>query len=85
MHSILTHLKTIGLMCQQMDLVLKVQSKLAGEQKQIWAIAIKQGIENKVDNSVIIDTLKSQIEDNYNMVADVLGIKLIDKILNFKL
>jgi hypothetical protein len=84
MSGTLTTTKNIGFMCQQMDLVLKVQNKLAGEQKSIWAIAIKQGIENKVNHDVIIDTLKSQIIDNYNMVADILGVELTDKIKNFK-
>jgi hypothetical protein len=84
MQGTLTKTKNIGFMCQQMDLVLKVQSKLVGEQKAIWAIAVKQGIENKVNHDVIIDTLKSQIQDNYNMVADVLGVELTDKIKNFK-
>lgn len=84
MSGTITKLKNFSAIFQEMDLVLKIQSKLAGEQKQMWAIAIKQGIENKVGNDVIIDTLKSQINDNFNLVADVLGVELTDRIINFK-
>ncbi len=64
-----------------MDLVYQVNLKVASEPK-IWCVGIKQAInQNNASCKEIIHTIKDMATDNYNAVADVLGIKLTNKIL----
>ena len=65
---------------QLMDLVLKVQAKVTGEEGICW-IAVRNAIDSGRPARQIINTLKDMATDNYNVVADVLGKLLTDKIL----
>ena len=65
---------------QLMKSVIDIEFKLAGEQKGVW-LFIKQAIQMKEPARDIINTVKNMAEDNYNAVADVLGVKLTNRIL----
>ena len=64
---------------QLMRLVHEVEMKLLGDRKGIWHF-IKQSMKHEPAR-VTIDTIKDMATDNYNAVADVLGVLLTDKIL----
>lgn len=64
---------------QIMRLVEDIEFKLAGRES-IWCIAVKQAIKTKPAR-LVLQTVKDMATDNYNAVADVLGVKLTDKIL----
>lgn len=65
---------------QLMDLVIKVQAKVTGEEGICW-ISVRNAIDSGRPARQIINTLKDMATDNYNVVADVLGVSLTDKIL----
>ena len=69
---------------QQMAIILDMESALAGEGNMI-TFALKQAIKTKQPAKLIIQTTKDMIRDNYNSVANILGLKLTDKIKNFDL
>ena len=69
---------------QQMDILLRMESALAGEGNMI-VFSLKKAIADKKPASLIIKETKEMIKDNYNAMADVLGIKLTDTIKNFDL
>lgn len=65
---------------QLMDIVSRVEFKIAGNES-IWCLAVKQAIRNGRPAQQIINTIKDMATDNYNAVADVLGVVLTDKII----
>lgn len=65
---------------QLLDLVLKVQAKVTGEEGICW-VALYNAIHAGRPATQIINTIKDMATDNYNAVADVLGKSLTDKIL----
>ncbi len=69
---------------QQMDILLRMESALAGEGNMV-VFALKKAITDKQPSSLIIKTTKEMINDNYNAIADILGIKLTDYIKTFDL
>jgi hypothetical protein len=69
---------------QQMDILLKMESALAGEANMV-VFCLKKAIADKQPTSLIIKTTKEMIKDNYESMANVLGIKLTDTIKNFDL
>jgi len=70
---------------QQMDILLKMEAALAGEGNMV-TFSLKQAVCNKkLPAAVIIKETKDMIADNYNAIADILGIKLTEKIKNFDL
>ncbi len=69
---------------QQMDILLRMESALAGEGNMV-VYALKKAIVDKQPSSLIIKTTKEMIADNYNAIADILGIKLTDYIKTFDL
>ena len=65
---------------QLMDLVIKVDGRISGDEGICW-LAVKNAIRTQRPARQIINTLKDMATDNYNVVADVLGKLLTDKIL----
>lgn len=65
---------------QHMRLIIDVEFKLAGHE-EIWCLAVKQAIRSNVPAVKVLQTIKDMATDNYNAVADVLGISLTNKIL----
>lgn len=68
---------------QEMDLVLQVQKAIAGNQGPI-AIGIRHCIECKTPNDKILREIKEMANDNYPMIARVIGENLLCTIINFK-
>jgi len=64
---------------QVMDIIYRVEMKLAGHES-IWCIAVKNAIRSGKPAPQIIDTIKDMATDNYNAVADVLGVSLTHRI-----
>jgi len=69
---------------QQMDILLRMESALAGEGNMI-VFALKKAIADKKPAALIIKETKEMIHDNYNAIADILGVTLTDKIKKFDL
>jgi len=69
---------------QQMDILLKMESALAGEGNMV-VFSLKKAIADKKPASLIIQTAKDMIGDNYDDMAFILGEKLTLKIKNFDL
>lgn len=69
---------------QQMDILLKMESALAGEGNMV-VFSLKKAIADKKPASLIIQTTKDMIADNYDDMAFILGEKLTLKIKNFDL
>ena len=65
---------------QLMRLVHEVEMNLVG-QESIWCLAVKGAIRGNKPARQIVNTIKDMATDNYNAVADVLGVLLTDKIL----
>lgn len=66
---------------QAMKLLIDVEFALAGNES-FAALAIKQAIRDDKPGRVIIDTIKDMSTDNYNSVADMIGLSLTNKILS---
>jgi hypothetical protein len=67
---------------QAMRIMQDVELKLAGNENMI-AICIKSAINNGTPYVDIITTIQEMATDNYNAIADLIGIKLTDEILNY--
>lgn len=66
---------------QIMDLLYQLEKATAGNQS-IWCSAVKIAILNhNASGKEIISTVKDMATDNYSAVADVLGVRLTNKIL----
>ena len=65
---------------QLMRAVDEVSFKIAGNES-IWCLAVKGAIQRKEPARHIITTVQQMATDNYNAIADVLGVKLTDKIM----
>lgn len=65
---------------QHMRLIIDVEFKIGGNES-IWCIAVMNAIRSGKPASDILNTIKDMATDNYNAVADVLGISLTNKIL----
>ena len=67
---------------QCMRIIQDVELKLAGNDNMI-AYSIKNAIRTGTPYANILTTIQEQAQDNYNAIADMIGIKLTDEILNF--
>lgn len=66
---------------QTMDLLYQIEKGTAGN-KSIWCTSVKVAIsQHTASGKDIISIVKELAHNNYNMVADVLGVRLTDKIL----
>lgn len=66
---------------QIMDLLYQLEKATAGNQS-IWCSAVKIAILNhNASGKEIIAAVKDMATDNFNDVADVLGVRLTNKIL----
>jgi len=65
---------------QHMRLIIDVEFKIAGNES-IWCLAVKQAIRSGKPASQVLSSIKDMATDNYNAIADVLGVSLTDKIL----
>ena len=65
---------------QHMRLIIDIEFKIGGNES-IWCIAVMQAIRSGKPASEILSSIKDMATDNYNAVADVLGVSLTDKIL----
>ena len=63
-------------------LIKQVGKKLVGK-GNLWAISIKEAIRNKTAAPVIIECMKNGIDANPQMVLNLLGDKLANRILDF--
>lgn len=66
---------------QLMRLTHEVEMKILGNEA-IWCIAVMNAIRDNRAARLIINSIKDMATDNYNVVADVLGCRLTDRILN---
>lgn len=69
---------------QQMDIILRMESALAGEGNMV-TFALKNAIHDNKPARLIIQTTKDMIRDNQTGIENVLGIKLTQTIKNFEL
>lgn len=67
---------------QAMRIMQDVELKLAGNENMV-ALCIKGAINNGTPYVDIITTMQGMAIDNYNAIADMIGIKLTDDILNY--
>jgi short subunit dehydrogenase-like uncharacterized protein len=67
---------------QAMRIMQDVEMKLVGSENMV-AICIKGAIKNGTHYVDIITTIQEMATDNYNAIADLIGIKLTDEILNY--
>jgi hypothetical protein len=67
---------------QAMRIMQDVEMKLAGSENMV-AICIKGAINKGTPYVDIITTIQEMATDNYNAIADLIGIKLTDEILNY--
>ena len=65
---------------QHMRLIIDVEFKIAGNES-IWCLAVKQAIRSGKPASQVLSSIKDMATDNYNAIADVLGVSLTDKIM----
>ena len=65
-----------------MRIMQDVEIKIAGNNSMI-AICIYLAIVKNTPYIDIINTIKDMATDNYNAIADLIGIKLTDEILNY--
>lgn len=65
---------------QLMRLVSDIEFKIGGNES-IWCIAVMNAIRSGKPARQIIESIKDMATDNYNAVADVLGVSLTNKIL----
>lgn len=68
----------------QMDILIKMEQALIGKESLI-SLSLKNAIYEKQPASLIIKTTKDMIHDNYNAMADVLGLSLCNTIKTFDL
>lgn len=66
---------------QLMRLVHDIEFKLAGQQGAVWCY-VKKAITDKYPAKKIVVMVQDMAIDNYNAVADVLGVVLTDRILS---
>ena len=64
------------------SLIKQVGKKLVGK-GNLWAISIKEAIRNNTAAPVIIECIKNGIDANPQMVLNLLGDKLANRILDF--
>lgn len=64
---------------QSMDIVIRMEMALAGEGNMV-IFSLKKAIADKQPANLIIRTTQEMIKDNYIAIANILGIKLTDKI-----
>jgi len=69
---------------QQMDILLRMETALAGEGNMV-RYCLKKAIADKKPPALIIKETKEMIHDNYNAIADILGVTLTEKIKKFDL
>jgi len=66
---------------QIMDLLYQIE-KATSANKSAWCSSVKSAISNHTaSGKEIISTVKDMATDNYSAVADVLGVRLTNKIL----
>jgi len=64
---------------QKLGLIMEVEAKLAGR-TEFASICLKNAIQNNQPG--VLETIRDMAKDNYNSVANILGEKLTNKILN---
>lgn len=64
-----------------MQIAFEIERKLLFKQDNLMALSIKEGLKGSALK--LIKEISEAAHDNYNMVADILGIQLTDKIINF--
>lgn len=69
---------------QCMDILYMVEKKIAGNDNNMIAVALRNSIICGVPVQTIISNIKEMAEDNHNMIADLLGEKLLLTIQKFK-
>lgn len=67
-----------------MDLIISISAQLS-DKKEFAALCIKSAISSSIPARTIIATTKDMIQDNYNGMADMLGMGLTDRIKNFEI
>lgn len=67
---------------QIMDLSLQIDAKITGDEGFCW-MAVKKAVKDK-PACMVVNTVRDMAQDNFNAVADVLGMVLTNKIIEFK-
>lgn len=77
------HLPTKFPALQAMDILIKIEMALAGNENNVIAIGLKAAIKDNLPAAKIITEVKEMIEDNPDAIADILGNELMTKIKFF--
>ena len=65
---------------QQLDIIIRIDQALAGVEKNILALSLKAAIKNQQPARTIISNIQDMIEDNSDLIADLLGVELTNRI-----
>ena len=65
-----------------MDILIDLDA--VADNRSIIGLSIRIALDEKEPVRVIFDSIKSTAADNYWAVADIIGYKLLDKIIAFK-
>ena len=63
------------------EICFKISKSMVSD--NMITLMIKKAIEDKIDNVVIVKTLKEMAKDNFILVSNILGDELTNKIINF--
>jgi len=80
----ITSLLDMAQAAQQMDIIYRLEGKLAGR-SEIICVALKMAIHNKRPDREVIKTCKDNIRDNEPVMIDILGADLVSRLKSFKL
>lgn len=77
--------KDPGRALRKMDILIELEAALSDKCKTtILGWAFWNGLQKEGPKDRLLDTIRSQASDNYWAVADIIGYKLLDKIIAFK-
>ena len=74
--------KEPGRILRLMDILIELEANIHG--RSLIASAIREGLRKEGSKVVVLDMIKSHADADYWSVADVIGYKLLDKIIAFK-
>lgn len=75
--------KDPGRSLRKIDLLIELESAVS-DQSSLLGYSIWNSLQKEGPKDRVFDTVKSAAADNYWAVADIIGYKLLDKIIAFK-
>jgi hypothetical protein len=77
--------KDPGRALRKMDILIELEAALSDKCKSsIIGVAFWNGLQKEGPKDSLLDAIRSAAADNYWVVADIIGYKLLDKIIAFK-